>query len=137
MAEKVVAAVDSDRFDAMVLNYANPDMVGHTGMIEAGMKAVEAVDRCLERTVERAKAKGWTVLITADHGNCEQMQDYETGQPHTYHTTNPVPFVVVNDDRVGQKLRGGESFKSIAPTMLDVMGIERPEEMMGRSLLGG
>ena len=137
VTDKVVEAVDSDRFDAMVLNYANPDMVGHTGILEAGMKAVEAVDRCLERTVERAKAKGWAVLITADHGNCEQMRDYETGQAHTYHTTNPVPFVVVSDDRVGQKLRGGESFKCIAPTMLDVMALERPEEMIGRSLLEG
>ena len=120
-----------------MLNYANPDMVGHTGILEAGMKAVEAVDRCLGRVIEAARKKGWTVLITADHGNCEQMTDYETGRPHTYHTTNPVPFVVVNDEFVGAKLRSGEAFRAIAPTFLGVMGLEKPAEMEGRSLLEG
>jgi len=105
--------------------------------VNPAVKAVEAVDRCLARVTEAARRKGWTVLITADHGNCEQMIDYETGQPHTYHTTNPVPFVVVGDEFRGARLRGGGSFKAIAPTMLHLMGLEKPEEMEGETLLLG
>ena len=135
LTDKVVDALGSDRFEFMVLNYANPDMVGHTGILEAGMKAVAAVDQCLKRVIEAARKKHWTVLVTADHGNCEQMVDYDTGQPHTYHTTNPVPFVVVGDPYVGSKLRTGEAFKAIAPTVLHLMGLEKPAGMESRSLL--
>ncbi len=137
VTEKAVAAIESDRFHAMVLNFANPDMVGHTGILEAAIKAVEVVDRCLQRLIVAARRKGWTLLVTADHGNCEQMIDFETGQSHTYHTTNPVPFVVVGDEFIGSRLREGETFKSISPTMLHLLGLEKPPEMEGSSLLIG
>ncbi|HYF00873.1 MAG TPA: 2,3-bisphosphoglycerate-independent phosphoglycerate mutase [Planctomycetota bacterium] len=135
LTDKVVAAMQSDAFDTMVLNYANADMVGHTGILPAAVKAVEALDGCLERLTQTAAKKGWTVLITADHGNVEQMVDYETGQPHTYHTTNPVPFLLVDEAFVGQTLRSGDGFKAIAPTLLDLLGIQKPESMEGKSLL--
>jgi 2,3-bisphosphoglycerate-independent phosphoglycerate mutase len=118
----------------VLVNYANPDMVGHTGVLPAAVKAVETVDACLERVCEAALARGGQVLITADHGNCELMVDPETGEPHTAHTTNPVPIWWVTRDSGGRRLRDG-GLADIAPTILDLLGLPVPPEMTGRSLL--
>jgi 2,3-bisphosphoglycerate-independent phosphoglycerate mutase len=118
----------------VLVNYANPDMVGHTGVLAAAVKAVETVDACLERVCEAVLARGGEVLITADHGNCELMVDPETGQPHTAHTTNPVPIWWVTRDPKGRRLRDG-GLADIAPTVLELLGLPVPPEMTGRSLL--
>ena len=107
-------------------------MVGHTGSLEAAIKAVETIDECLGKVLEVCKEKGAVVLITADHGNCEQMIDYKTGEPHTAHTTNPVPLILFGMD--GVSIKSGK-LADLAPTMLDIMGLEKPEEMTGESLL--
>jgi 2,3-bisphosphoglycerate-independent phosphoglycerate mutase len=116
----------------IICNYANCDMVGHSGVIEAAIKAVEAVDASLQRIVDALLTVGGCLLLTADHGNIEQMVDKETGQPHTAHTTNPVPLVYVGGDK---PLASGGSLSDLAPTMLAILGIEQPIEMTGRSLL--
>lgn len=136
VTDRVVQAIDSDRFQAIIQNYANPDMVGHSGVLDATIRACEVIDQCLERVVSAAHKRDWIVLITGDHGNCEQMIDYETGQPHTYHTTNPVPLVVIGDGFRGATLRSGGSFRDVAPTILEIAGLPQPSEMTGRSLLG-
>jgi len=135
LTDRATEALGSDRFDAMIMNYAGPDMVGHTGVLEAAVRAVESVDRGLDRLLKAARAKGWTLVITADHGNCEQMIDYDTGLPHTYHTSHPVPLVLAGDEFVGASLRKGESFSAVAPTLLELLGLEKPADMGGRSLL--
>ena len=132
VTEKVCEAIQSDKYDCIILNYANPDMVGHTGNLDAAVKAIEAVDECVGRVVELVNQKEGTLLITADHGNAEQMIDYKTGEPHTAHTTNPVPFILVGMENV--TLKEGK-LADLAPTMLDIMGLEKPEEMTGESLL--
>lgn len=129
----VVKQIKSGKFDVIILNYANGDMVGHTGVFEAGVKAAEAVDACIGRVVAAVQEQGGEVLITADHGNDEQMVDYQTGEPHTAHTSNPVPFIYVS--RQPARLRDGGVLADIAPTMLEILGIEKPEEMTGESLL--
>lgn len=134
VTDKVIEMIDSDRYDVIILNYANSDMVGHTGVMNAACRAIEAVDRCLGRVVDAVRSRGGIVLITADHGNAEQMIEQETGQPHTAHTTNPVPFILVDDDYRGARLRSG-SLADIAPTMLQLLGLPQPEEMTGKSLL--
>ncbi|NLJ34023.1 MAG: 2,3-bisphosphoglycerate-independent phosphoglycerate mutase [Firmicutes bacterium] len=121
----------------IILNYANPDMVGHTGILEAAVRAVEVVDECLGRVVPRVLQKGGTVLITADHGNAEQMVDLKTGKPFTAHTTNPVPLILVSPPGEGFALREGGILSDIAPTILDLLGLEIPGEMTGESLLMG
>ena len=131
VTDKVVEAIKSQKYNTIILNYANSDMVGHTGSLEAAVKAVEAVDECVGRVVDAIEEVGGVLLITADHGNSEQMIDYTTGEPHTAHTTNPVPLVLVGKD---VKLREGR-LADLAPTMLDIMGIEKPEEMTGESLI--
>ena len=131
VTNKVVEAIKSQKYDTIILNYANSDMVGHTGNLDAAVKAVEAVDECVGRVVEAIEEVGGVLLITADHGNSEQMIDYTTGDPHTAHTTNPVPLVLVGKD---VKLKEGR-LADLAPTMLDIMGIEKPEEMTGESLI--
>ena len=133
VTEKVVEAINSDKYNAIILNYANPDMVGHTGSLPAAIKAVETIDECVGKVVEAMLAHDGTMLITADHGNCEQMIDYKTGDPHTAHTTNPVPLILVtkNEDL---KIKEGK-LADLAPTMLDILGIEKPEEMTGESIL--
>jgi 2,3-bisphosphoglycerate-independent phosphoglycerate mutase len=115
-----------------VLNFANADMVGHTGVIEAAVKAVETVDTCLGRVIEVVRGRGGTVLVTADHGNADQMIDYETGGPHTFHTMHPVPLLLVGPGRRG--IRSG-ILADVAPTLLAMMGIPAPPEMTGSSLL--
>jgi 2,3-bisphosphoglycerate-independent phosphoglycerate mutase len=130
----LVEAIKSDKYDVIVINFANPDMVGHTGVIPAAVKAVERVDSLVGDAVEAVKEVGGVMFICADHGNAEKMIDYETGNPHTAHTTNPVPFILVNYDE-NCTLREGGCLADIAPTLLDVMGLEQPAEMTGKSLL--
>jgi 2,3-bisphosphoglycerate-independent phosphoglycerate mutase len=120
--------------DFFLCNYANADMVGHTGVPSAVIAAVETVDRCLDRVVRACEASGTRLLVTADHGNCEVMIDPETGGPHTAHTTNPVPFVAVNTDT--RALRSGGALRDVAPTILQLLGLEQPPEMTGRPLQG-
>lgn len=133
VTDKVVEAILSGKFDTVILNYANGDMVGHTGSLTASIKAVETVDTCVGRVAEAVKAMGGHLFITADHGNCEQMFDYETGQVHTQHTTCLVPFIYVGDKSV--KVRDGGRLCDVAPTILDLMGLDKPNEMTGESLL--
>ncbi len=132
VTDKVVEAIESEKYNCIILNYANPDMVGHTGNIEACIKALETLDTCVARVVKAIKEKHGNLLITADHGNSEQMIDYKTGEPHTAHTTNPVPLVLISD--TNKKLKEGR-LADLAPTMLDLMELEKPEEMTGESLL--
>jgi 2,3-bisphosphoglycerate-independent phosphoglycerate mutase len=129
VTDKVVEAIKSRKYDCIILNYANCDMVGHTGNFEAAVKAVETIDECVGRVLEEVEG---TLLITADHGNAEQMIDYKTGEPHTAHTTNLVPLVVVGQDDI--RLEEGK-LADLAPTMLDIMRLEKPAEMTGKSLV--
>ena len=131
VTDKMVEAVKSGKYDALILNYANCDMVGHTGVFEAAVKAVEAVDTCVGRVVEAVKEMGGCVLLTADHGNADKMVD-EDGTPFTAHTTNPVPFCVINHPC---QLREGGRLADIAPTMLKILGLEQPAEMTGESII--
>ncbi len=134
VCDKLVDAINSDKYDVIIINFANPDMVGHTGVIPAAVKAVETVDECVGRAVEAVKAKNGTMFICADHGNAELMVDYETGEPYTAHTTNPVPFILVNYDEE-YTLREGGCLADIVPTLIECMGEEQPAEMTGKSLL--
>ncbi len=131
VTDKVVEAINSKKYDTIILNYANPDMVGHTGSLEAAIKALETIDKCVGRVVEAVEKNEGVLLITADHGNSEQMIDYATGEPHTAHTTNPVPLILIGKDA---KLKEGR-LADLTPTMLDIMGIKKPEEMTGESLI--
>ena len=134
VCDKLVEAIGSDKYDVIIINFANPDMVGHTGVETAAIAAVEAVDTCVGRAVDAVKAAGGAMFICADHGNAEQLLDYETGAPFTAHTTNPVPFILVNaGDEFG--LREGGCLADIAPTLIEIMGLEQPKEMTGKSLL--
>ena len=135
LTEKVLAKIDEDKYDFIVLNYANPDMVGHTGVVEAAIKAVETVDTCVGKVVDKIVSKGGSVLITADHGNAELMQDPETKTTITAHSTNPVPFIVVGEEFKTANLREGGRLSDIAPTVLDMMNLKKPEEMTGQSLI--
>ena len=132
VCEKVVERIKSGEYDLIVLNYANCDMVGHTGVFDAAVKAVETVDTCVGKTVDAILEMGGVALITADHGNADQMVDYDTRSPFTAHTTNVVPLVLVGAD--DKKLKNGR-LADLAPTMLDLMGLDKPEEMTGESLL--
>ena len=133
VCDKVVEAIKSEKYDCIILNFANPDMVGHTGSIEAAAKALESIDECVIKVVDAVNQVNGVLLITADHGNCEQMIDYKTGEPHTAHTTNPVPLTIVGLP-ANKKIKEG-CLADLAPTMLDIMGLEKPEEMTGSSLL--
>ncbi|GGF18645.1 2,3-bisphosphoglycerate-independent phosphoglycerate mutase [Aliidongia dinghuensis] len=136
VTDKLVDAIGTGRFDVVVVNYANADMVGHSGNIEAAKQAVEAVDTCLGRLADAVAKAGGTLLITADHGNVEQMTDPETGQPHTAHTTNPVPLVLINPPGwVKAVAPNGGKLADIAPTLLALLGLPRPKSMTGSSLL--
>jgi 2,3-bisphosphoglycerate-independent phosphoglycerate mutase len=134
VADGVVAAIESERFGFVLVNFANPDMLGHTGILSAAITAVDVIDECVGRIVAAAAAHATSVLITADHGNCEQMVD-ENGEPHTQHTTNPVPLILVDPRYRGIELREGGRLCDVAPTVLSVMGVSQPKEMEGRSLL--
>ena len=134
VGEKLVEAIKSDKYDVIIINFANPDMVGHTGVQEAAIKAVETVDTCVGNAVAALKEVDGQMFICADHGNCEQLIDYETGEPYTAHTTNPVPFILVNYDPA-YALREGGCLADIAPTLIEMMGMEQPKEMTGKSLL--
>ena len=133
VTENVVKAINSEKYNAIILNYANPDMVGHTGSLPAAIKAVETIDECVGKVVEAVLAHDGTLIITADHGNCEQMIDYKTGEPHTAHTTNPVPLILVSNNE-NYKVKSGK-LADLAPTLLEILGIDKPAEMTGESIL--
>ena len=134
VCDKLVEAIKSGSYDVIVINFANPDMVGHTGVQDAAIKAVEAVDECVGKAVDAIKEVDGVMFICADHGNAEQLVDYETGEPFTAHTTNPVPFILVNY-KEGYGLREGGCLADIVPTLIEIMGKEQPAEMTGKSLL--
>ena len=133
VTDKLVEAIESGKYDVLIVNYANGDMVGHTGIFDAAVKAVEALDICVGRIESAVRAAGGDMLITADHGNCEQMQDYESGQVHTQHTTEHVPLIYVGEQKL--QVRRGGKLSDVAPTILGLMNIDAPAEMMGESLL--
>jgi 2,3-bisphosphoglycerate-independent phosphoglycerate mutase len=133
ITDQVVHAVEKGDFDAIIMNYANADMVGHSGKLEAAIKAVETVDACLGRMYSTLKPRGGAWIVTADHGNAETMIDPVTGGAHTYHTTNPVPFIVVSESWRGQ-LKSGRSLRDVAPTVLGLLGLPEPSEMTGSDL---
>jgi 2,3-bisphosphoglycerate-independent phosphoglycerate mutase len=133
IAETAVHAIEKGDFDAIIMNFANADMVGHSGNLEATIKAVETVDTCLGQIFQALRPRGGAWIITADHGNAETMIDPVTGGPHTYHTTNPVPFILLTED-ARTKLAPSGSLRDIAPTILGVLGVAEPAEMTGRDL---
>ena len=133
VTDKLVEVIGK-RYDLIVVNYANPDMVGHTGDLSAAIRACEAVDRGLARAVQALELAGGAMIVTADHGNCETMVDPQTGKPHTAHTTNPVPVILVNGPK-DMKLRPGGRLADLAPSLLALMHLPKPPEMTGESLL--
>jgi 2,3-bisphosphoglycerate-independent phosphoglycerate mutase len=135
ITREVVRRINSGRYDFIVLNYANPDMVGHTGIMEAAVRAIEVTDECIGTTTRATLQQGGITVITADHGNAEQMLDYETGQPHTAHTTNPVPFILVGEKYRGVSLAEEGILADVAPTLLEIMKFPQPSEMTGKSLI--
>lgn len=134
VCDKLVEAIESGKYDVIIINFANPDMVGHTGVESAAIKAIETVDACVGRAVEAIKAAGGVLFICADHGNAEVMVDEATGEPWTAHTTNQVPFVLVGADPAYKLCEGGR-LCDIVPTLIELMGLEKPKEMTGESLL--
>src|SRR6185312_11917474 len=135
IADEVVRRVNSNQYDLIVVNFANGDMVGHTGVLNAAVKAVEVVDDCCGQVLDAVQRQGGVAIVTADHGNCEQMIDPETGGPHTAHTTYDVECILVDDRLKGKRLRDGGRLADLAPTALQMLGLEKPREMTGRSLL--
>jgi 2,3-bisphosphoglycerate-independent phosphoglycerate mutase len=133
VADAVIEAIAAERYGFIIVNFANGDMVGHTGFLDAAVAAVESVDREAGRVLDSAVRHGYSALLTADHGNCDLMVDPETDEPHTQHTTNPVPFLVIDQQR--WMLAPSGTLADVAPTVLDLMGLERPPEMSGQSLL--
>ena len=133
VCDNLVEAIKSDKYDVIIVNFANPDMVGHTGIIEAAIKAIEAVDECVGKALNAVLEVDGQMFICADHGNAEKLLD-EDSSPFTAHTTNPVPFIVVNYDD-NAVLREGGCLADIVPTLIEMMGMEQPAEMTGKSLL--
>jgi 2,3-bisphosphoglycerate-independent phosphoglycerate mutase len=133
VTDRIVEAIEQQRYDVIVVNYANGDMVGHTGVFSAAVKAVECLDECVGRIVAALDKVGGEALITADHGNVEQMEDEGTGQAHTAHTCEPVPFIYVGKRAL--KIRDGGVLADVAPTMLALMGLPKPAEMTGESIV--
>ena len=129
----MIKAIRGGQYDVIICNYANPDMVGHTGMLPAAIRAIEAVDTGLGRIMAAIRTAGGSLIVSADHGNCEMMKDPETGGPHTAHTTNPVPVILVGGPP-NAKLRSGR-LADLAPTLLHLMGLPKPPEMTGESLI--
>jgi 2,3-bisphosphoglycerate-independent phosphoglycerate mutase len=136
VTEELLKRLDEKDYDLIVLNFANGDMVGHSGNMAAAVKACEAVDNCLGRLVKDVVGRKGTVLVTADHGNAEQMEDLESGEHFTAHTANPVPFILIDEAHRQCKLEQEGSLRDIAPTLLELLGRDIPPEMDGRSLLG-
>ena len=134
VCENVLSAIENKDYGFILVNFANPDMVGHTGVLEAAEKACKTVDNCVGKIAEKCKEYGVTMLLTADHGNAEVMFNEETGKPYTAHTTNIVPFVVINAP-YDVELRNDGALCDVAPTVLQIMGIEQPKEMTGKSML--
>jgi 2,3-bisphosphoglycerate-independent phosphoglycerate mutase len=134
ITDKLLRAIEAGDSDVFIVNFANPDMVGHTGMLDKTIEACQYVDTCLGWITKAMRTAHGTTLITADHGNAEQMLDLKTGQPHTAHTSNPVPFHLIGEDQAGVKLREGGALEDVAPTMLGLLGIEKPLEMTGKDL---
>ena len=137
VTEEAVKRIQSGKYGAMILNFANCDMVGHTGVMEAAEKAVKTVDECVGRVVDAILAMGGKAIVTADHGNADQMIDPETGDPFTAHTTNPVPIIVIDPAAPKKQLRSDGRLCDLAPTMLELMGLAKPVEMTGKSLIVG
>ncbi len=135
VTDKVVEAIESRAFDVVIMNIANPDMVGHTGVMSAAVEAVHATDVAIDRILTAVERENGIALITADHGNCELMFDRETNQPHTAHTTNPVPLILFDAQNRFGSLRDGGALENVAPTLLDILGIAKPAEMTAGSLL--
>lgn len=135
VADVVLERLDSDRYDVMVVNFANPDMVGHTGDLSAAIRAAEVVDECVGRVLEKVRRMGGAAIVTADHGNFEKMMDGSSKSPHANHTVGDVPLVIFDDRCKGTRLREGGTLADIGPTLLEMMGLAQPEEMTGRSLL--
>ena len=133
VTEKLTKAIHSGKYDLVVANFANPDMVGHTGVLPAAIKAIEVVDECMGKVVDAVESMHGNLFILADHGNADIMIDEKTGEPYTAHTTNPVPFILVSEEK--HKLREGGCLADVAPTLLELMGIPQPKEMTGKSLL--
>ena len=134
VCDKLCEAIKSGKYDAIICNFANADMVGHTGIMEAAVKAVETVDTCVGRVCDAVKEAGGTAFICADHGNADIMTDPATGRPHTAHTTSPVPFILFNADKDADLRRDGV-LADIAPTLLELMGLPKPKAMSAESLL--
>jgi len=135
LTDEVVRRIDSGVYDMIVINFANGDMVGHTGVLSAAVQAVQHVDSCVGRVLDAVKRQNGVAIVTADHGNCEQMIDPKTGGPHTAHTTYPVELIAVDDRFKGVKLLENGRLADVAPTMLRMMGIDQPKEMTGKSLI--
>jgi len=135
VTDVILERLESNLYDSMVINFANPDMVGHTGVLEAAIKAAETVDQCVGRVLDKVKSMGGSAVITADHGNFEKMWDIETDKPNTAHTVGDVPFIIFDDDFKGAKLQDQGSLADVAPTVLEIMNINQPEDMSGKSLL--
>jgi 2,3-bisphosphoglycerate-independent phosphoglycerate mutase len=135
VTDKVVEAIRTRRYGFILVNYANPDMVGHTGRLDAAVKAVKVVDACIGRLWAAAQEAGMALLVTADHGNCEMMVDPVTGEPHTAHTLGPVPFILADPDLRGARLRQDGVLADVAPTALQILGLPQPKEMKGLGLL--
>ena len=137
VAEEAVKRIESGKYDVMILNFANPDMVGHTGVMDAAVKAVHAVDECVGKVLDAILKAGGRAIVTADHGNCERMYDEDGVTPFTAHTTLPVPMILVDNEKKDAQLRADGRLCDLAPTMLSLMGMEIPAEMTGKSLIEG
>ena len=135
ITQKMLSQIASDKYDLMILNYANADMVGHTGSLPAVIKAVETVDAGVGKVVDAVMANGGALIVTADHGNCEQMIHPDTGGPHTAHTTYDVDLIVIDDRLKAHQLKTGGRLADIAPTALKLLGLDAPPEMTGQSLI--
>jgi 2,3-bisphosphoglycerate-independent phosphoglycerate mutase len=135
VTDALIERIRGGTYDLIIVNYANPDMVGHTGIFDAAVLAVEAVDDCVGRVVDQMLGRGGGVLLTADHGNAEKMKDEVTGQMHTAHTTNPVPFLLILNDGIKHELRNDGSLADVAPTALELLKLPKPHAMTGRSLI--
>jgi 2,3-bisphosphoglycerate-independent phosphoglycerate mutase len=135
VTDVILERLDSEKYDMMVINFANPDMVGHTGVLSAAVKAAEAVDECVGKVLEKVKSLGGAAIVTADHGNFEKMIDQSPDDPHTAHTIGDVPFILFDEQNKKAKLKEYGKLADIAPTLLDIMEIEKPGEMTGTSLI--